>query len=293
LASQTNPAVDYLFGLTGRPVDDATDLRNHLHRWTNPRIADWMSPDPILFTAGQTNLRAYCQNSPTNLVDPTGLWVYAMEVVRCDHCDESRPEEHNCTHRCSLRTEFFYAPNYATAVGVAKAACGKLVPLGAMARAMANHCHGDPTLEQEVATLLTVSAKTYPRLGPGGMCYGWMNDFLSAIPPEFREGKTKLKVFPWEFTQGEPGWITAYVAVAGHIARWLAGGGQAIYLAPGHFAIKVRFPDKYEMYLDNGWAGTGGFFSYMFGPIPFPKEFMHNGIETSWPEPHQPPKPRR
>ena len=62
-----------MFGFTGRPEDGYTGLRNHLHRWTDPRTADWMSEDPWGFTAGDTNTRRNCINSPTNLVDPSGL----------------------------------------------------------------------------------------------------------------------------------------------------------------------------------------------------------------------------
>ena len=73
LKSQTNAAVDCLFGFTGRPMDSNTGLRNHLNRWSDPRTGDWMSEDPIGFTARGTNTRCYCGNSPTNHADPTGL----------------------------------------------------------------------------------------------------------------------------------------------------------------------------------------------------------------------------
>jgi RHS repeat-associated protein len=77
LKSQTNAAVDCLFGFTGRPTDTASGLQNNLNRWTDPRTADWMSQDPDGFTAGDTNTYRCCGNSPTNGVDPSGLFTPA------------------------------------------------------------------------------------------------------------------------------------------------------------------------------------------------------------------------
>jgi RHS repeat-associated protein len=81
LKSQTNAAVDCLFGFTGKPVDNSTGLRSHWHRWTNPEIADWMSKDPTGFMAGDANTSRYCANRPTILVDPTGLTIIAPAGV--------------------------------------------------------------------------------------------------------------------------------------------------------------------------------------------------------------------
>ena len=73
LKSQTNAAVDCLFGFTGRPFDNTTGLQNNLNCWYDPIVAGWMSQDPIGFLSGTTNLYCYCGNSPTNATDPTGL----------------------------------------------------------------------------------------------------------------------------------------------------------------------------------------------------------------------------
>ena len=72
LVSQTNSAVDCLFGYTGRPLDSATGLQNNLNRWYDAAVGQWASEDPEGFAAGQTNLYAYCGNSPTNASDPSG-----------------------------------------------------------------------------------------------------------------------------------------------------------------------------------------------------------------------------
>ena len=73
LQSQTNAAVDCLFGFTGRPLDKATGLQNNLERWYDAKTGGWMSKDPIGSYGGDTNTSRYCGNSPTNATDPTGL----------------------------------------------------------------------------------------------------------------------------------------------------------------------------------------------------------------------------
>ena len=80
LKSQTNAAVDCLFGLTGRPESKVTGLRNHLNRWTDPKTADWMSEDPSGFTASDTNTHRYCGNRPIYATDPTGLRAVTIEI---------------------------------------------------------------------------------------------------------------------------------------------------------------------------------------------------------------------
>jgi RHS repeat-associated protein len=73
LTSQTNSAVDCLFGYTGRAYDNATGLQNNLNRWYDSKTGGWISTDPIGFGGGDANLYRYVGNSPTNASDPTGL----------------------------------------------------------------------------------------------------------------------------------------------------------------------------------------------------------------------------
>jgi RHS repeat-associated protein len=73
LTSQTNSAVDCLFGYTGRAKDGVTGLQNNGERWYDSSTGGWISKDPIGFDAGDTNLYRYVGNSPTNATDPTGL----------------------------------------------------------------------------------------------------------------------------------------------------------------------------------------------------------------------------
>lgn len=51
ITGQSNPAVTTLFAFTGRPLDPATGLQNHLHRWYDPAVGRWLSEDPLGFAA--------------------------------------------------------------------------------------------------------------------------------------------------------------------------------------------------------------------------------------------------
>ena len=72
LASQTNAAVQPRFGYTGQMLDAATGLYYYRARWYDAATGNFISQDPLAFTAGDTNLTRYCGNGPTNAVDPTG-----------------------------------------------------------------------------------------------------------------------------------------------------------------------------------------------------------------------------
>ena len=151
---------------------------------------------------------------------------------------------------------------------------GKLSPAE---KELLSHCKGNVQAEEELAELLTAFSNTHMSIGPGGMCPGWMNDFLAALPRGFRDRKTTLKVLPWQFLQDAP--------------NWLVGGLSAImrffgdtYNRPGHFAAQITFPDGYTVYFDDGWAGTDGMFHYGGGGIiPPPGPPLSGGTQGSWP----------
>jgi RHS repeat-associated protein len=73
LKSQTNAAVDCLFGYTGRQFDQDTGLQNNLNRWYDAKVGRWASEDPIGFGAGDANMARYVSNSPMTVIDPSGL----------------------------------------------------------------------------------------------------------------------------------------------------------------------------------------------------------------------------
>ncbi|WP_254510276.1 RHS repeat-associated core domain-containing protein [Anatilimnocola floriformis] len=73
LTSETNSAVDLLYGYTSKPWDDASGLQNNLNRWLDVWLKQWMSEDPIGFAAGDENLYRYVGNAVTTTIDPIGL----------------------------------------------------------------------------------------------------------------------------------------------------------------------------------------------------------------------------
>ena len=78
LKSQTNAAVDYIFGFTGFLTDKATGLYMSQTRPYDPRVGRWAQPDRIGLFGRDTNPSRYCGNSPTNAIDPSGLaWLFS------------------------------------------------------------------------------------------------------------------------------------------------------------------------------------------------------------------------
>src|SRR5581483_8870458 len=65
------------FGWTGREIVGAgvvdAGLNYNRRRFFDVGLQRWISPDPILFKAGQSNLYLYAGNYPTNATDPSGL----------------------------------------------------------------------------------------------------------------------------------------------------------------------------------------------------------------------------
>jgi RHS repeat-associated protein len=73
--SETNAAIDHLFGFTGRPFDESTGLQNNLNRWYDPQAGRWLSEDPIGFAAGDASLYRYVGNDPLTGRDPSGFVI--------------------------------------------------------------------------------------------------------------------------------------------------------------------------------------------------------------------------
>ncbi|MBM4092314.1 MAG: RHS repeat-associated core domain-containing protein, partial [Planctomycetes bacterium] len=67
-------AVDHIFGFAGREADSESDLLYYRARYYDPGLGQFLSEDPARFEAGDVNLRRYVGNSPTNTIDPTGLY---------------------------------------------------------------------------------------------------------------------------------------------------------------------------------------------------------------------------
>jgi RHS repeat-associated protein len=76
--SETNGAIDYLFGFGGFERDESTGLLHSDTRYYHPALGRWISEDPVGFAGGDANLVRYVGNGPTNAIDPSGLekaWI--------------------------------------------------------------------------------------------------------------------------------------------------------------------------------------------------------------------------
>ncbi|HUG66186.1 MAG TPA: RHS repeat-associated core domain-containing protein, partial [Pirellulaceae bacterium] len=71
--SESNAAIDHLFGYTGREWDEDVDLQYNRARWYDPEQGRFVSNDPIGFGGGDANLYRYVENETTMYVDSTGL----------------------------------------------------------------------------------------------------------------------------------------------------------------------------------------------------------------------------
>jgi RHS repeat-associated protein len=61
------------FGFVGRERDSESGLYYYRLRYYDPETGRFLTPDPMGFAAGDTNLYRYVFNNPTNLTDPYGL----------------------------------------------------------------------------------------------------------------------------------------------------------------------------------------------------------------------------
>ena len=76
VTEESNLEANFRFGFTGRDVDEETDLYYYRARYYDSAVGQFISEDPIGFSAGDANLRRYVGNSPLNATDPSGLKVY-------------------------------------------------------------------------------------------------------------------------------------------------------------------------------------------------------------------------
>ena len=73
VTSETNAAVDTIFGFTGRESDEESDLYYYRARYYDPHLGQFASEDPLGFEAKDPNLRRYVGNGPVDAMDPSGL----------------------------------------------------------------------------------------------------------------------------------------------------------------------------------------------------------------------------
>ncbi|MEM6472621.1 MAG: RHS repeat-associated core domain-containing protein, partial [Planctomycetota bacterium] len=73
VVSETDAAVDFLYGFTGRERGEESGLNYHRARYYDTATGRWLSNDPIGFAAGDTNVSRYVQNNPVSFKDSSGL----------------------------------------------------------------------------------------------------------------------------------------------------------------------------------------------------------------------------
>ena len=73
ITNQTNPDIDHRFSYTGREFDEETGQYYYRARYYDDSIGQFISEDPIGFTAGDENLYRYVKNNVARDIDPLGL----------------------------------------------------------------------------------------------------------------------------------------------------------------------------------------------------------------------------
>jgi RHS repeat-associated protein len=73
ITNDTAPTLTFLYAYTGREWDADAGLYYYRARWYDPVIGRFISEDPIGFDGDPSNISRYARNSPTLLLDPSGL----------------------------------------------------------------------------------------------------------------------------------------------------------------------------------------------------------------------------
>ena len=77
--SESNPSQGDRFKFTGREFSPDLGIYYYRARWYDPSTGQFISQDPIGFTAGDTNLYRYVGNGPWDGTDPSGLFFEKKE----------------------------------------------------------------------------------------------------------------------------------------------------------------------------------------------------------------------
>ena len=115
VTSETNPAIDFRFGYTGRELDAETGLSYYRARYYDSFTGQFISSDPIGFAAGDANLYRYVGNKPLNAIDPFGLAstnLTKLLTVACagssgNTCDKYPPAQHYSQALATARIWFY------------------------------------------------------------------------------------------------------------------------------------------------------------------------------------------
>jgi RHS repeat-associated protein len=78
ILTQSNPAIDFLFGFAGQQHDAATGLDYDHARFYDAALGRFLTQDPIAFGGRDLNLYRYVGNSPIANVDPLGRATFGV-----------------------------------------------------------------------------------------------------------------------------------------------------------------------------------------------------------------------
>ena len=73
-------AVTNNFRFPGQYFDKETGFHYNYHRYYDPTIGRYLTPDPIDLGGGRS-LYVYVQNRPLNMIDPSGLWAGVDDLI--------------------------------------------------------------------------------------------------------------------------------------------------------------------------------------------------------------------
>jgi RHS repeat-associated protein len=82
IESESNGAVDFRFGYTGREFDEESGQYYYRARYYDAGVGRFLSEDPISFSGGDANLYRYALNRPTTILDPSGLYGQVVSQTR-------------------------------------------------------------------------------------------------------------------------------------------------------------------------------------------------------------------
>jgi RHS repeat-associated protein len=106
ITSETDPTYRGMYAWTGREIEVEVDLQFNRARFYDPSIGRWISKDPLGFAAGDSNLYRYVNNSPTNHVDPSGLWTLVAENTYSRGKDDLKGAYETARITVKLETEW-------------------------------------------------------------------------------------------------------------------------------------------------------------------------------------------
>ena len=92
-------SVDQPFMFTGREFEKTTGLQYNRARWLDSGLGRWNRKDPALRAVPcRVNLFAYTMKSPTNGIDPSGLYYLRMDPFTCS----ALPSKQMAAHTAAL-----------------------------------------------------------------------------------------------------------------------------------------------------------------------------------------------